>query len=58
MTMTFSRTLAIVAAWALLAPLTNIQAQDIQLASHAELTGRSGACPANLWFGGVMRWKT
>jgi hypothetical protein len=35
--MTFSRTLAIVAAWALLAPLTNIQAQDIQLASHAEL---------------------
>lgn len=37
MTMTFSRALAIVAAWALLAPLTTIQAQEIQLASHAEM---------------------
>lgn len=34
---TLFRTLAIVAAWALLAPLAAVQAQDIQLASHAEL---------------------
>ena len=37
MTITFSRALAIVAAWALLAPFATTQAQEIQLASHAEM---------------------
>ena len=37
MTKTLFRTLAILAAWALFAPLSMVQAQDVQLASHAEL---------------------
>ena len=34
---TLFRTLAILAAWALFAPIALVQAQDVQLASHAEL---------------------
>jgi hypothetical protein len=37
MTITCFRALAILAAWALLAPLGIVQAQEIQLASHAEM---------------------